>query len=155
MLQSTQLLMRAEKEGSKEEATRERPEIDRAIKNLASLFGPDSRYILELRQSMQSNIVDVAKDPEGSFKSMAGMIYQLLKGSDAEKEQARQDIGSMRKNTQSRASEQDQVQIGQMRKERTQEPGLQGLAPAAIEQHSQTGELEHAALPLQRILGNA
>jgi len=111
MLQSAQLLMRAEKEGSKAEATRERPEIDQAIKNLASLFGTDSSYILELRQNMQSNIVGVAKDLEGSFKSMASTIYRLLKGNDVEKEQARQDIRSMRGNHEARASEEDQAQI--------------------------------------------
>jgi len=103
--------MRAENEDSKEEATRERPEIDRAIKNLASLFGTDSSYILELRQNMRSNVVGVAKDLEGSFKSMSGMIYHLLKGNDAEKEQARQDIRSMRKNRKARATEQDQAEI--------------------------------------------
>merc|ERR1712048_166426 len=111
MLQSAQLLMRAEKEGSKEEAARERPEIDRAIKNLASLFGTDSSYILELRQNMRSNVVGVAKDLEGSFKSVAGMIYHLLRGNDAEKEQARQDIRNMRKSRKTHASEQDHSEI--------------------------------------------
>merc|ERR1712178_199393 len=44
-------------------------------------------------------------------KSMAGTIYRLLKGTDVEKEQARQEIRSMRENREARASEEDQAQI--------------------------------------------
>merc|ERR1712232_1517525 len=113
MGQFAQLLMHAEKQGSKEEATKERPAIDRAIKNLASLFGADSHYIFEIRRNMQSNIVGVAKDLEGSFRSMAGTLFQLLKGSDAEKQQARHDINNMRKDHAGNASEQDRIQIQQ------------------------------------------
>jgi len=80
---------------------------------LASLFGADSHYIFEIRRNMQSNIVGVAKDLEGSFRSMAGTLFQLLKGSDAEKQQARHDINNMRKDHAGNASEQDRIQIQQ------------------------------------------
>merc|ERR1712224_941932 len=62
MLHSSELLLRAEKRRPEQHAADQRAEIDRAIKNMASMFGDDGVYILELKEKMTSNIVGVAKN---------------------------------------------------------------------------------------------
>merc|ERR1712176_1547732 len=94
MAHSAKLLIRAEQEDSGIKENEKHPEIDRAIENLASLFGPDANYIIALRQSMQSNAVGVVKDLEGSLGGMANTLKKLLMGTDAGKEEARNHITS-------------------------------------------------------------
>lgn len=81
---------------SEEEKALEKAMFEESLNNLADATGEDGPMVLELQQKLKANVAGVKRDPKGSVNSVIAILQKLLKGTDAEKEEARAEIRAMK-----------------------------------------------------------
>jgi lipopolysaccharide export LptBFGC system permease protein LptF len=121
MFRSAELLSKTQ-----ESIRSERQEhIERALNNIASAFGTDGQHLLEYKDKLKGDFLNIAKDPTGKFKQMISTVSKLLSGSKRDKDQARRSIRKMPSTNVTEVTEEDSKEIEQVMKKLTREYDLQ------------------------------
>jgi len=110
MFQSAKLLTQA----AGENTTTSSPykvQVDKALENIASTFGENGKYVIELQAKAKADALGFAKNPRGSLKRIAGNLYKLMAGSKKEKEEAKSAIQEMPNVNSTVPTEQDREEI--------------------------------------------
>merc|ERR550525_1518318 len=70
--------------------------LDRAKKNLASVYGKDvQNHILRLSRRINADPVSFGKDPQGTMKKYATLLQDLTRGNPAEQKKAQETIKNL------------------------------------------------------------
>jgi len=124
MFRSAQLLSKA---AQRQESIRsdKQEHIEHALNNIASSFGTDGQHLLEYKDKLKGDFLNIAKDPTGKIRQMISTVSRLLSGNKRDREQAKWVIRKMPSANITEVTEEDSKEIAQVMRKLTREYDLQ------------------------------
>jgi len=125
---------------SEEQKAKERQIFDKSLMHLTNALGEDGPLIQELTSKMKINKAAFRADPQGSMSTIMSLVSKLMRGSEAEKEEARREIREMPEAAPTLSEEEKQMQDSYL--EELAE-SLQNESAGAQRRLDEVNEFEH------------
>lgn len=110
-----------------------------ALGHISDAIGEEGSYVLKLQKKMKNDLAGVRADPKGSVTKIIALLEKLLRGSDEEQREAREEIDAMPSST--------SAATGALKE--AQDANLERLARGLEDEEASAAELIDVTNPLE------